>query len=303
MTIPDITETSLENWDKYKRQAPDDIIEAVYKKAENTSRKMCSWYWSSIRSKRNVSLAVRVIAFLLLALGTTLPIIAAIQETPSQKLWLTQVGVASLILAGLMQLADRVFGWSSGWMRYITTVTTMENLTRAFQMEWGKYLVAKTEPLEIADARTLFEIAHVFEQELMKLQSEETTKWVAEFNTSIALLDSMIKTQREETDKKLESIRTSLTLQESTTIAEKKAKTLGAIEVSLIFNGSVKPISICLDNNTPVDFLGNYWTQMDVSPGRHVVRIVRTSGQPLTIERIVDVKPDTLAKLEIQIGE
>lgn len=125
----------------------------------------------------------------------------------------------------------------------------------------------------------------------------------SEFNTGIALLDTMIKTQREETDKKLEAIRTSLTSQESAAKADEKTKVPGALEVTLTFKSDTKPIKIGLDKDTPVDFFGNFWTRNNVSPGRHVVHIITSSQPPRTIERIAEVKPDTLAKLDVAVGE
>ncbi len=76
----------------------------------------------------------------------------------------------------------------------------------------------------------------------MKLQTDETTQWVAMFNTGISLLESLIKTQRKETDKKLEAIRTSLSTQESTAKAEEKAKLPGALEVTLTHKAEPKKI-------------------------------------------------------------
>ena len=150
---PNISTAKLANWDQYKNKQPDEVLASAYAHIEQTSLQMCGWYWTSIKTKRVTSLAVRVFAFLLLILGTTLPILAAIQATAEQKLLLTQMAVAFLAIAGLTQVADKVFGWSSGWMRYITTVTTMENLTRAFQLEWAKYLVSKAgAPADATDA-------------------------------------------------------------------------------------------------------------------------------------------------------
>lgn len=220
----DIQSSTLEMWDKYKEKNPSEIISAVHSRVNETSVKMGGWYWRSIRTKRRTSLWARGLAFLLLVVGTTLPLLAALQEKPEHKLVLTQLAVASLVLAGLTQLADQVFGWSSGWIRYISTVTTMENQIRAFEMEWGKYLVALNEPLTPNDAKSLFDLARGLEQELAKLQTEETTKWVMEFNASIALLDTMIKTQREDTDKKLQEIRARLITQESLAKADEKAR-------------------------------------------------------------------------------
>jgi hypothetical protein len=299
----DISTKKLEEWDKYKGQTPEDIAKFIYAHIEVTSVSMCNWYWTSISSKRVTSFVIRIIAFILLILGTTLPIFAAIQDKPEEKLLLTQLAVGFLAIAGLSQIADKVFGWSSGWMRYITTVTTMENLIRAFQMEWAKYLVAKTSPIDSSDAKTLFDLAKGLEQELVKLQAEETTKWVVEFNTGISLLDTMIKTQREETDKKLEAIRTSLTSQEASAKAEEKAKLPGSLEIKLTFKAEPKKLKISLNNETAIEFLGNSWSRLELTPGRHLVKLVTTSETPRTIERIAEVKADSLTIIEIAVGE
>ena len=213
---PDISTKQLSPWDTYKDKKPDEALASIYEHVGAVSLTARNWYWTSIRTKRWTSFSARAIAFVLLVFGTSLPIFAAIQDAPKEKLLFTQWAVALLAVAGLTQVADRIFGWSSGWMRYITTVTTMENLTRAFELEWAKYIVSKTVPLDSSDVKALFELAKGLEQELMKLQTDETTQWVAAFNTGISLLESLIKTQREETDKKLEAIRTILSTQEST---------------------------------------------------------------------------------------
>ena len=288
---PDISTKKLANWDLYKDKKPDEILPSIYTHIEQTSTQMCAWYWTSIKTKRVTSLAVRALAIILLILGTTLPIFAALQKTGDEKLLLTQLAVAFLAIAGLTQVADRVFGWSSGWMRYISTVTTMENLTLAFQMEWARYLVSKTTALDAADAKALFELAKGLEQELTKLQAEETTKWIAEFNTGISLLETLIKTQREETDKKLEAIRTSLTTQETTAKAEEKAKLSGALEVTLKYKAEPKKVKIAMDKEAATDFLGNVWSRVDLSPGRYVVRLTTTAEPSRTIERIAEIKP------------
>ncbi len=299
----DITTTKLANWDQYRNKPPDEILASVYAHTEATSLQMCGWYWSSIKTKRVTSFTVRGMAFLLLLLGTTLPIFAALQAAAECKLLLTQMAVAFLAMAGLTQVADRVFGWSSGWMQYITTVTTMENLTRAFQMEWAKYLVSRLSPPDVTDAKVLFDLAKGLEEELIKLQAEETTKWVAEFNSGISLLETMIKTQREETDKKLDAIRTSLSSREAAAKADEKASLPGALEVMLTFKAEAKLVRIALDKESPIEFLGKTWTKIAVSPGQHVVRLMTTSEPSHTIERVAEIKADTLTKLDIAVGE
>jgi hypothetical protein len=210
---PDISIEKLVPWDRYKDALPDAASESIYAQAERTSRQMCDWYWTSIQTKRRTSLGVRLLTFALLILGTSLPIFAGLKTDVGDRLIFTQWGVAFLAIAGLLQLADKIFGWSSGWIRYITTVTTMENLTRAFQEQWGKFMLHKNTPLDKSDAQFLYDLASALEVELLKLQADETTKWAAEFTSGIALLESSTKARREETGGKIETIRTSLALE------------------------------------------------------------------------------------------
>jgi len=298
---PDISTKQLPPWDQYKDKKPEETAAAIYSQVGAASLMMCTWYWSSIRTKRQASLIVRGLAFLFLLLGTSLPIFAAIQKTDLDKLAFTQWAVALLASAGLLLVADRVFGWSSGWMRYITTVTTMENLTQVFQLEWGKFLVSKTAPLDVSDAKSLFDLATGLEQELRKLQAEETTKWVVEFNTGISLLETLIKTQREETDKKLDAIRTSLTSQQQTAKSEEKSKLPGGVEVTITHKAELKKVRIALDKEPPQDFVGNTWSKTNVPPGMHVLTVQTTSDPSALIERIVEVAASTVARLEIKL--
>jgi len=297
---PDIATKKLSSWDQYKDKKPDEALPSIYAHVETAFLMTCTWYWTSIRRKRRASLWARSSAFLLLILGTSLPIVAAILATAEERLLFTQTAVALLAVAGLTQVADRVFGWSSGWMRYVTTVTTMENLTRAFELEWAKYIVSKSTPLDSSDVKSLFELSKGLEQELTKLQAEETTKWVAEFNSSISLLETLIKAQREETDKKLDAIRTSLSTQETAAKAEEKAKLPGAVEVTLAHRTEAKKIRISLDKDAPVEFLGHVWSKLNVPPGQHAVLIQTLSNPPQFIERVIEVQPSSVARIEVK---
>lgn len=219
---PDLSTKSLLPWDEYKDKKSNDALASIYAHISGISAAMCAWYWTSIQTKRRTSICIRVLCFLLTVIGSILPILAAINETASYKLAFTQCAIALIALAGLLFYSDRVFGWSSGWLRYITTVMTMENLTRSFEFEWANYMIQKNTPFDPIDVKALFGLARKLEQELTRLQADETTKWAAEFNSGTALLESMIKSQREETEKKLETIRTSLSAKLDTEQSEGK---------------------------------------------------------------------------------
>ena len=301
-TKPDISTKALLPWDEYKDKEPSAALASIHSRTASNAIARCTWYWTSIGTKRWTSLCVRAISFALLAAGTSLPIFAAIQDLPKDKLIFTQWAVALLALSGLMLLADRVFGWSSGWTRYITTVTTMENLTRSFELEWAKFIIAKSAPVDSNDVKSLFELAKALEQELTKLQADETHSWVSEFNTGTSLLETTIKSQREETDKKIEAIRTTLSTQESAQKAEDKSRYPGAIEITLTHKSEPKMVKIWLDSESAIEFTGQVWSKLKVTPGLHIISI-QASVEPLqTIERVVEVKPAEVARLEIKFS-
>jgi hypothetical protein len=296
-----IATEKLLSWDEYKDKSPELSLSSIYEHIGNKSIEVCTWYWKSIEGKKRMSLIVRVIATIFLIVGTTLPIFSGLQESVDNRLKFTQWGVALLVAAGLFTVADRIFGWSSGWMRYISTVTTMENLTRAYELEWASYIVAKGLPLDNSDVKVLFDLSVTLERELTKLQAEETTKWIAEFNTSISLLESLIKSQREETDKKLDTIRTNLSSQASAAEAEEKLKLPGAIEVSFVYKDAPKKLRISLDSKPFVDFLGYTWSQLGVPPGQHLLSVEIMSEPPQKINKVIDVQPAAIARTEVKL--
>ena len=132
----DVKVDRLGGWDDYAEKNAAEALPQIYNRVEASSKAARDWYWDSIASKRNASLAVRLLSFLLLVLGAALPILAGIYGEPQTRLLFTQLGVAALAIAGLSQAADRIFGWSSGWLRYMTTATAMENVTRRFELDW-----------------------------------------------------------------------------------------------------------------------------------------------------------------------
>jgi hypothetical protein len=200
----------LLTWNEYKDKPPEQSFVSIYSHARDISKAGCDWYWQSIRIKRASSLLIISVSLALLVLGTLLPILAGLGDRPDVRLQYTQLGVAALACAGLLQVADRVFGWSSGWLRYITTVTTMENRTRRFELEWSSYIIEKGGELGNGDIRLLFGLAKQFEDDIAGMQSDETAKWVTEFSSSVTVLGDLIKTQREAGEKDVEAARAAM---------------------------------------------------------------------------------------------
>lgn len=290
-------------WDEYKDKLPPAALESIYLYITSFAASTTGWYWKSIKTKRRTSITIRTLSFFLLAFGTAAQFYASTVSDVQIRLETTQTAIASLAIAALMTVADRAFGWSGGWLRYVLTITTMENLIRAFQLEWAKYFVSKVGEADSNDVKALFLLTQGLEQELLKLQGEETTKWATEFNAGIAILESAIKTQREETEKKADTIRTTLASQEAAAKAQEKTKATGSLEVTLIHAAEIKKVQIKFDSEVPVEFLGTSWAKLNIPPGQHEIHITTIEAPVQTIAKVVDVQPSALAKVEIKLGK
>jgi hypothetical protein len=289
-------------FDDFAGDSTADIARRVFELVETRSREGRDWYWRSIRGKRLGSLAVRTVAYVAAVGGSAAPIIAAVRPTADERLFITQIGVACLVLAGVVLLADRLFGWSSGWLRYVSTVLAMERLTQQFRMDWAAYLLLKDPgALTKEDARALFDLARRFQYGLDERIKEETDGWVAEFNSGMAALDQMIRVQREASEK------AALLAREAAEAKNGKALP-GAIEVHVVqVNKPARPVALELASNGTTrhdtTFTGPSWAKTDLPPGIYTVRAIVGHGTIEMIEsmRVVTVQGGSLSKIELTL--
>lgn len=308
----DIRRETLIDWNRYSAEKPEVALTLIYEDAKSSFKKKCDWYWDSIRTKKTTSFWIRGFAFFFLVLGTTFPLIAAAFDTSEHRLYWTQSAIALLAVAGLFQLADKAFGWSSGWMRYITTATSMESAAATFELAWAKHVISKSGFPDSNDVPTLFALAEQFEQDLIKLQADETKGWFAEFNAGIGLLDAAIKTQREETQKQLEALRTASASAQAEARAQDKAKAdadaaakkalePGVVQLALVFKGDPKPVSVQLDGAVvEAQLEGTSWSNR-VPPGPHAVTVKSLDNPRQGEAASVTVKAGETARVEIRL--
>ncbi len=277
-------------WDDYFGKDPSDALKEIYSHVNVMSLNVRDWYWKSISIKKNFSLLVRSLAFILLVCGAVLPILAGIFNEVDCRLKLTQFGVASLAIAGLLEIADRIFGWSTGWLRYIKTAMGMEDRTRKFQLEWANYMNDKIGSLTENDKKPLFTLAKQFLDDIYIMQIEETDKWVAEFINSTAVLRELIKTQRESADKSYSEAK-----------EKQKAQEPGAIELTVIHKTDTVPIKIAIDDQYEKDFTGTVWSKVGLAPGIHQIQVNSIPEGNFSIKIPLEVKAGKIEKLEVKL--
>jgi SMODS and SLOG-associating 2TM effector domain 2 len=299
---PNVTVSALAAWDLYANTDFAKTLPHIYQHAQEFSLQVRNWYWQSVKRKRTASLIVRVSSIVLLTFGALLPLLAAVFWEDRQKLLCTQMAVAALALAGLLQATDKILGWSSGWLRYVTTVTSIENATRRFELSWASYVLKKAGALAIDDARALFDLADNLEEDIAKAQADETDKWVVEFNSGMSALGDLIKAQRDSADKAVEAARAMINAHRVESDERAKLQASGSIELAIKYKGDTVDVLIAIDDVNEPQFRGLAWAKTGLAPGHHKIAVSCADGSMPGMLKIVDVPAGGVAHLSVDFS-
>jgi hypothetical protein len=279
---------------------PSEVIAELYAQVMEFSALSRSWYWRNIRGQRGSSYILRIFSFLGLFAGALLPVGAAIKESVTDKLELTQAGVIILVAAGLLRTMDTIFGYSSGWMRYTDTVTQMEAATRKFSIEWKRMLAEKGDAIHDTEVPQFFAVAQAFESEITALLKQETKSWIAEFTNGLALLTSEIATQRKAGQESVDA----QNAEQKVLNAERKALEAilpGAIQISWTFADHPTAAAVHFDGGVGEEIAGTSWSKTGLKPGTYQIAIDFQS-QPSRNQRLaVSVKSGEVTEKSISL--
>jgi hypothetical protein len=178
----------------------------------------------------------------------------------------------------------------------------MENLARKFELDWASHILGKSGDVDDNDKKLLFDVALKFEQDTATLQGDETDKWVTEFSSSVALLGELIKSQREAGEKAVEAARATIVSQQKAAGEHAKSQQSGGVEVAIKHKAEPIPLSISVDAGTAQEFMGISWAQTGLTPGHHTISITTAGATPVTIQKIVEIKPASIAHSEVQFS-
>jgi conflict system pore-forming effector with SLATT domain len=284
---PDIYVPKLQVY-KLSWKSPGEIeasINMLYQYAEATASEAVDWYG---RHKRRIawkSRLLRFLAILLTALGGLTPIISALGwstvELPpwAAKLNVGQLGYLFLGLAAACVGLDRFFGFSSGWMRYITTKMALERLISDFRMDWAMLIAKLGNQSPTADqVQLMIQRIKEFLLTLDKHVEQETEAWVSEFKTNISEIEKTAKTQGEATRP-------------------------GAISIT-VTNGmdTEDGFTVTLDGMEVKKVRGTKYQIGYVPPGPHKIAVAGViKGEQLDASELVNVLPSEIASVTLAL--
>jgi hypothetical protein len=252
-----------------------------------------SWYWDRKKSKALLSQVIRFTAWGLAAVAGVLPILGnltGVEKLKDGLLASLLVGTAAALL-GL----DKVFGFSTGWARYVLAATNIKSSMEQFRLEWAQ-LIAKAGPKPTYEAaQPLLERAAKFRLEAENFVVQETKDWITEFQSTMAQLEKDVAIQVE-------------TLKQQVDKATQAASQTGAIKLTIQNHGNAAPGSV---NVTLTGSKGNpiqaknvdpTWTRINIAPGQYELRIdANVGGNPVSPSTIVTVEAGKVAAETISL--
>lgn len=177
----------------YDPQKPAESLRAIYDQTVTDIRRQISWYTENSRKKKRLAQSTRWFALITLGLGSVLPVVFDVLRT----LGVAEIPgtFASLVLAagtGALVL-DRQMGFSSGWMRFISTELFLKSRLSAFNYEIliEKVRGAQSNGNEITpeQAESFIRQCANFRAEIWTITNDETRLWMEEFQSSLRSLD------------------------------------------------------------------------------------------------------------------
>lgn len=144
------------------------------------------WYAAKRPAKRLWGRALRVASLLLALVAAVLPVISEITSTGGKPA--VAPGWAAVALAGAAACVglDRYFGFSSGWMRFMTAGQQLARQRQAFEYAWNELLVIAESPPTEEEAARFLELARGSVTMVQDIIDAETSSWASEFSGALA---------------------------------------------------------------------------------------------------------------------
>jgi|GEM_PF-2151854 len=156
-----------------------------------------NWYIKKKWWPKFFSRVLRFFAIVFAIVGGLAPIIGAFFVEHKLGQIDSSWGYVALALSGSFILMDKLFGFSTTWMRFVTTQIQLQQALAEFQMDWA--MLKDTDEKQVpetpsnpndVDIRTArLDRLKKFQMEVWEIIEKETQAWITEFRSSLALLE------------------------------------------------------------------------------------------------------------------
>lgn len=147
------------------------------------------WYYEKKEGRRRGAQWMRRLAWIFGVAGIATPLSALIWTEIHETF-----GYLFITLAGSFLLANRVFGFLSGWVRYVLTAQELQEVLEGLQFAWVKKLSeADSDPPDSEIQAAALELLETYAAKAQALVHQETEQWAVQFQEDLSALESYLQ--------------------------------------------------------------------------------------------------------------
>lgn len=165
---------------------PAKALRELYVWVENFAIESINWYTREKISKARWSRFLRFLAVLAFALGTVTPVIVVGMGWSKESIW----GYGLIGLGACCVAIDRAYGFSSSWMRYVSTALSLNRQLVTFQASWPSIEMRVVNNPDVDEFYEAAKELVAFVEGITQLMESETLAWVSEFQSHVLQLET-----------------------------------------------------------------------------------------------------------------
>jgi hypothetical protein len=168
---------------------PRTYLNEIYQYVKSQAIDAINWYLKRKGPASRFSKSLRLLAIIVGTLGAVFPLLQSTDFAENSNNF-SQYGYILLALAGGCVLLDKLFGFSSNWMRYMNTIMRLKILLAEFEMDWARLtLRIGSGSINEEQQEEMFDCLTEFRLNVMEELKNETQKWIEEFRSNMDRLE------------------------------------------------------------------------------------------------------------------
>jgi hypothetical protein len=162
-----------------------DYLEKIYLFAVGNAEKNISWYSTRAKPNQWYAQRIRFFAILFVAVAGIVPLVITALPDGVAAPKLVEISYIFIGIAAFLIGVDKFFGYSSSWMRYITTQMALETLLAKFRYDWAIESVKASGKLDADTCKPLLILAKNFAADIQSKMENETAQWATELRNNL----------------------------------------------------------------------------------------------------------------------
>jgi hypothetical protein len=284
---------------------PSESLAALRAYVEEEALKASNWYMQRKGTKAFFSRYLRLGAIVAAAAGGLYPIAESLYEAFEKSASTTTTATTSAASSGLWASLfvgcaaalvglDKAFGFSTGWIRYMTTASIIRKSLEEFRMDWTlKLAEAGSNP----PAEKVLEFVQLAKRVRLAIEDqvlEETKAWASEFQNNLSQLEREVRqqaeAQRSQADKDLKTLQESIK-PGSIELSVANAKDADNYTFQVRLEGASDPVEETVTGSTS-------WGQLGLKPGHYKLTVsASTKNRPVRAMAVCEVAAGQLLKV------